>query len=122
MIDRYTSRLLLLHDVLVFQFKLALDGLRDVFLSPISLLVALLGVLIGRCDPGKYFRRLLELGYTSDRWINLFNAYSEEDGPPSDTLVRKAETIVKKEPVDLMQEESTQNDADRTDRLLPPAS
>ena len=72
MIDRYTSRFLLLQDVLVFQFKLTLDGFRDVFLSPISLVVALLGGLIGRSDPGKHFRRLLELGHTSDRWINLF--------------------------------------------------
>ena len=52
----------------------------------------------------------------------FFNTYSEEDGPPSDTLVRKAETIVKKEPVDLMQEESTQNDAHHTDQLWLPAS
>ena len=51
MIDRYTSRLLLLQDVLVFQFKLALDDLRDVFLSPISLVVVLLGVLTSRSDP-----------------------------------------------------------------------
>ena len=57
MIDRHTSRLLLLQDFLVFQFKLALDGLRDVFLSPISLVVALLGVLTSRSDPGKYLRR-----------------------------------------------------------------
>ena len=122
MIDRHTSRLLLLHDVLVFQFKLALDGLRDVFLSPISLVVALLRVLTSRSDPGKYFRRLLELGHTCDRWINLFNTYSEKDGPPSDTLVRNAETIVKKEPVNFMQGESTENDAHHTDQLWLPAS
>ena len=51
MIDRHTSRDLLLRVVLVFQFTLALGGLRDVFLSPISLVVALVGVLTSRSDP-----------------------------------------------------------------------
>ena len=62
-------------------------------------------------DPDKYFRRLLELGHASDRWINLFNVYSEEDGPSSGTLVDKTETIAKQEMADLMQEDSPQNDA-----------
>ena len=34
------SRLQLLWDVLVFQFKLVADGLRDVLLSPVSTAVA----------------------------------------------------------------------------------
>ena len=74
------SRWQLLRDVLAFQFKLAIDGLRDVILSPISIIAALVGLVSERKNPGKHFYRLLEMGHRSDRWINLFNAYDNEEG------------------------------------------
>jgi hypothetical protein len=91
------SRWQLIRDLLAFQFKLALDGLRDVLLSPISIGAAIIGLLTSREDPGKHFYRLLKLGHESDRWINLFNTHEEVDGPSSDTLVRQAESLVKTE-------------------------
>ena len=86
----------LLRDVLGFQFKLFLDGLRDVVLSPVSIAAALLGALTSRRNPGRYFYRLLKLGHRSDRWINLFNAHDEEnvDRLSPDSFVRHAESIV----------------------------
>ena len=103
MTDEQPSRTRLVRDLIVFQFKLALDGLRDVLLSPVSLGAALLGILTSRDDPGKYFRRLMELGRASDRWINLFNSHNEEDRPSSDTLVRQAEAMVAREFPELLQ-------------------
>jgi hypothetical protein len=47
----------LLRQVLVFQFKLAMDGIRDVLLSPISVIAALAGILTSHTDPSRYFRR-----------------------------------------------------------------
>ena len=62
--DRDKSRLQLLLDVFVFQFKLAADGLRDVLLSPLSMIAAIMGLIAGGDDPYRYFRDLLRFG----RW------------------------------------------------------
>ncbi len=62
----------LIRDVLVFQAKLVIDGLRDLLLSPISIAAALAGVLLGGGRPGRYFYDLLRVGRQSDDWINLF--------------------------------------------------
>ena len=58
--------------VLVFQLKLTVDGLRDVILVPISLVAALIGIVVGGSDPGKYFQRVIKLGRRTEHWINLF--------------------------------------------------
>lgn len=83
--SRENSRLQLLWDVLLFQFKLVADGLRDLFLSPISLISALIGLLVGGDEPDRYFRRVLHLGRRSEIWINLFG-YRKHSGT-SDELV-----------------------------------
>ena len=88
----------LIRDVAVFQLKLALDGVRDVVLLPVSLAAAVLGLLFSADNPGKYFNRLLDLGRKSDVWINLFGAsehYQSEQAPPSsDAYVQKLEEML----------------------------
>lgn len=66
------SRLQLLWDVLVFQFKLAMDGLRDVILVPVSLLAALLDFVVGGRQPGRFFSAVINFGRRTETWINLF--------------------------------------------------
>lgn len=80
-----TSRLQLLWDVFLFQFKLAADGLRDILLSPLSVISAILGLVVGGEDPYRYFRQLLRLGRRSEVWINLFG-HREHEGT-ADQLV-----------------------------------
>ncbi len=94
--EKSPSRWQLLRDVVAFQFKLAIDGLRDIILSPISITAALIGVLTSSSNPGKYFYRLLEIGHDSDRWINLFNTYNDEneDRVSADQIVKRAESAV----------------------------
>ncbi|MBT8447168.1 MAG: hypothetical protein KJO38_08475 [Gammaproteobacteria bacterium] len=74
-------------DLLVFQGKLFLDGLRDIALSPASLVLALVDVLSGDRS-GNRFYKLLSLGKRSDHWINLFGAADDADesgaSPPAD--------------------------------------
>jgi hypothetical protein len=89
----------LIRDLVVFQAKLALDGLRDLVLLPISLLAAILGLVASPDNPGKYFQRLLEFGRQTDVWINLFGAthhYQQDDAPPpsSDAYVEKLEEML----------------------------
>ena len=89
------TRVQLLRHVVVFQFKLAMDGLRDLLLSPISLIAALAGILTNHPDPSRYFKKLLQLGHRSDKWINLFDTHNEDgESSTSDDFVRKAESIV----------------------------
>jgi hypothetical protein len=73
--DLHTSRLQLLWDVLLFQFKLIFDGLRDLLLSPISMVAAVMGLVAGGDDPYQYFRKLLRLGRRSEAFINLFGGH-----------------------------------------------
>lgn len=83
--DRNTSRLQLLVDVLVFQFKLAADGLRDILLIPLSIVSAIMGLVAGGDDPYRYFRDLLRLGRRTEIWINLFGY--RKHGGTSDELI-----------------------------------
>lgn len=76
----------LLMRLLRFQFKLALDGLRDVVLSPIAISAVILGILrAGR--PDEPFEAVLRFGRRSDIWIDLFESHahyaSSEDAAPA---------------------------------------
>ena len=62
------SPLLVFKEILIFQFRLTFDGPRDVFLRPISIIIAsFLGVLSSSAHSGKYFRQLLKVGRAGDR-------------------------------------------------------
>jgi len=68
--DRWT----LIRDMAVLQIKLVADGLRDVILVPVSLLVGLVSLAKGGERPGSEFYELLRVGKKTERWINLFGA------------------------------------------------
>jgi hypothetical protein len=81
-----------------FQFRLAADGLRDLLLSPICVIAALLGLL--RPDnPSWALDRLMKFGRSSDRWINLFeqedHCMEQERNPTIDDLFNHVEREVK---------------------------
>ena len=73
-----SARWELIRDLVVFQCKLALDGVRDLLLSPISLVTALFGLFFGGDKPGKHFYALLHWGHKTDRWISLFSASDDK--------------------------------------------
>ncbi len=79
---RAQRRFALAYEVLLFQFKLLADGVRDVLLSPLSIGAALLGLIVGGDEPAVYFRKLQRLGRRSDLWINLFGQFRH--GPTAD--------------------------------------
>jgi hypothetical protein len=94
----YPGRWQVLRDVLAFQFKLAMDGLRDLLLSPVSIIAALVGVFSDRSNPGRYFYQLLYIGRRSDRWINLFGEHEAEGEELSaDQLIRNAEQAMREQ-------------------------
>ena len=83
----------LIRDVIGFQFKLALDGIRDVLLSPISIGAALIGIVTRPDEPDKYYRELLKFGSKSDHWINLFDT-QEHANVSSDEYINKVEDLL----------------------------
>lgn len=85
----------LFRDVAVFQVKLLLDGLRDVLMSPVSLVAALVGLLTDAEKPDRYFKESLRFGRQTEQWINLFGTFDEKpDAAGADELVNKMEKMV----------------------------
>jgi hypothetical protein len=64
----------LVRDLLIFQLKLWLDGLKDVVLAPLSILATVLDLLLGPGRCGLRLYRVLRLGERFDLWLNLFGA------------------------------------------------
>lgn len=62
----------LLRKVVIFQLKLFVDGLRDLFLVPISLIAAALDLLSGANVASGNFASVMNLGRRSERYIDLF--------------------------------------------------
>ena len=70
-----SERWTLIRDVGVLQFKLLVDGLRDLVLVPLSLAAGLISLLQSKDGrPGPQFYHLLAWGKQSEVWINLFGA------------------------------------------------
>ena len=64
----------LLRDLIIFQVKLLLDGLKDVILSPLSIAAVLWDLVPSRNAPrGKAFYQVLKVGERFDLWLNLYN-------------------------------------------------
>ena len=75
----------LIHDVAIFQVKLAIDALRDLLISPISIVAGLIDLVIGRKHFNGYFYNVLRTGQLSEDWISLFSQADrwapQSDGP-----------------------------------------
>jgi len=67
------SRRVIARDLLLFQIKLWLDGLKDIVLSPLSIGAALLDVLRGAGQPSLFYR-VFQWGEWFDQWLNLYHA------------------------------------------------
>lgn len=102
--DRWT----LIRDILVLQFKLVVDGVRDFLLVPASLIVGIVSLFSSKDGkPGPQFYRLLGVGKRSEQWINLFGAYRHSPesissrGNPADAniddFVNRMESLVVEE-------------------------
>lgn len=92
-----TVRRSLIRDVAFFQFKLVLDTLRDLVLSPLSLAAALIDFLLSGYQPPRYFYAVLRLGERSEEWIDLWSAGRDarsREHMNVDALLAHVETVV----------------------------
>jgi hypothetical protein len=92
-------RLGVFRDIVVFQAKLLVDGLRDLLLSPLSIGAALIDLLIPGDDGGKRFYAVVRFGRRTERWINLFGAADRRDPDVSpqgaDALLNEIEAFLR---------------------------
>lgn len=99
------DRATLLRDIVILQFKLVVDGLRDFILVPVSITIGIVSLLRTGKRPGTEFYDLLHYGRHTDRVINLFGAakrihpQKDDDGsmPDLDELAERVENFVVEE-------------------------
>jgi hypothetical protein len=70
--DPVQGRWQLAKDAVIFQVKLGLDAVRDLLLSPVSIVLAIWDVLKGHTQEQSYFYRLMQFGHKTDKWLSLF--------------------------------------------------
>lgn len=68
----------LIKNLFVFQVKLALDAIRDLMLSPLSIICGLADIVKGNSLPQSYFHKLMAFGRQTDFWLNLFGEPDKE--------------------------------------------
>jgi len=102
---RVPSRWELIRDVLVFQGKLFVDGLRDLVWAPVSVGLAVMDLMgIGK-NAGLHFYNFLYFGHKTENFINLFgaadhtapNAVVARSSEGLDSLVHRVEKLVLQE-------------------------
>lgn len=91
--DKVSFRKSLLH-LIVFQFKLLADALRDFLLSPISVVAFILDVIIRPKASKSFTYKLMKAGQRTDRTINLFNEYDKAGNYTLDDSASSIEALV----------------------------
>ena len=78
--SKQQDRWIVIRDMLVFQFKLVVDGILDLVLLPVSLVVGLISFTGRGPKSGTEFYALMRMGRRGERWINLFGAVERRRG------------------------------------------
>jgi hypothetical protein len=76
----------ILRDLIIFQIKLVMDGLKDIVLAPVSIVAAIADLLLPGTRRGHRFYAVMRVGERFDRWLNLFAA-AERAGRSDDGLL-----------------------------------
>lgn len=87
--------------MLIFQVKLAVDALRDIILSPISLICTLLDYFQKKSGKNSYFEKLMVFGRQTEKRINLFEQHQIETSfnkdASIDTVLNRVESVILRE-------------------------
>jgi hypothetical protein len=99
------SRGVVLRDLLIFQLKLALNGVKDVFVLQASIGAAVIDIILGQRKRTVLFYKVLEWSERGDLWLNLYGAAGaahDRDGlfgrskSGADSLLGQIEEMVRK--------------------------
>ena len=83
-----------LRHLLVFQVKLLADALRDLMLSPISVIVFIIDAIRKPALEDSVYLRLMLLGRKSDQVINLFDEHKDAGHFTVDQAIEELEDMV----------------------------
>jgi len=86
-----TSRAL--RHLLVFQVKLGADALRDLLMSPVSVLIFVFDVIRKPTLEDSLYLRLMLLGRKSDQLINLFDEHKDAGHFTVDQAIEELEVL-----------------------------
>lgn len=95
----------LVRDLLIFQLKLMMDGLKDLFLMQLSLVAALIDLVFGKPGRPRLFYRVLRASERFDLWLNLNGAAEQAESAPdglfggragADTLLSRIESVMQR--------------------------
>ena len=79
------SRWQLFRSMLVFQAKLTVDGLKDLFLAPLAAIAVLLDMKRAKAgEEWESFERVMLLGERFERWLGLYGVPGREPIDPDD--------------------------------------
>lgn len=68
--------------LVIFQLKLAADALRDLVMSPVSIVMFILDLVLRPPEGESHYQQMMQFGRKTDRWINLFEEqYSAQEKP-----------------------------------------
>jgi len=84
------------HDTVVLQLKLIVDGFRDLLLLPVCLGAGVWGLIRHQKNPGRYLYRVLSYGRLSEKWIGLFDEADKDIYPPLDYEDKKFHDLLQK--------------------------
>ncbi len=82
-----------LRRLLVFQLKLAVDALRDILLSPVSIICTIIDFIEKKHGPESHFEKLMAFGRSTERKINLFEQH-EKNISTIDSVVDRVEDVI----------------------------
>lgn len=85
-----------IHDTVVLQLKLIVDGFRDLVLLPVCLVAGVWGLIRHQKNPGRYLYRVLSYGRLSEKWIGLFDEADKDIYEPIDYQDKKLNDILQK--------------------------
>jgi hypothetical protein len=99
-----TPRRVIVRDLLLFQFKLILDGLKDLLLVQLSIFAAVADLILGGGRRGWIFYGFIRFCERFDLWLNLYSAASRARWTPGglmeerprgvDSLLAMVETLM----------------------------
>ncbi len=65
--------------LVIFQLKLAADAIRDLVMSPVSIILFILDLILAPAEKDSHYQQLLKFGRKTDRWINLFEEHETSE-------------------------------------------
>jgi hypothetical protein len=78
------SRQVTLRDFMIFQLKLALDGLKDIVVFQVSIVAMVVDFLSGRGKKPRWFYSVVRASERFDRWLDLHGAMQKIDAGQTD--------------------------------------